>query len=386
MKAAGTFVSDTCSVDQAIAWIDAATSRLDSEDIVLAGAQVLGVTGRMLAEDIRADRAIPGEDCAMLDGFAVEARASLGASVYNQVELPLRAVDAGDPLPTGSDAVVPLDLAQPDDRGHVELVEAIASGDNVQRQGAVAVCGAILALAETQLAARHIGLLALAGIGRVRVIRRPVVQIVLAGWPRPDAVKNSNGPMLHAAIERDGGVVQEFTSVEQSRRAIADALTETRADLVLVIGGTGPGRNDHAVAALAKSGELSIHGVALRPGETTAFGRTGSGVPVILLPGAPAACLWSYELFAGRAIRRLGGYAAALPYQPREMIAARKIVSAIGMTEICPVRCLAGDLVEPTPSFAEAGLMAAINAGGFVIMPEGSEGYPQGARVTVYLY
>ena len=106
----------------------------------------------------------------------------------------------------------------------------------------------------------------------------------------------------------------------------------------------------------------------------------------MLLPGAPAACLWSYELFAGRAIRRLGRRSPELPYRSREMITARKIVSAIGMTEICPVRCGAGDSVEPLPSFAEAGLMAAVGADGFVIVPEGSEGHPQRGRVTVYLY
>jgi molybdopterin molybdotransferase len=68
------------------------------------------------------------------------------------------------------------------------------------------------------------------------------------------------------------------------------------------------------------------------------------------------------------------------------MVTARKIVSAIGMIEICPVRCGAGDSIEPLPSFAETGLMAAVDADGFVIVPEGSEGHPQGSRVTAYLY
>jgi molybdopterin molybdotransferase len=163
-------------------------------------------------------------------------------------------------------------------------------------------------------------------------------------------------------------------------------LVEAGVDIVLVIGGTGPGIDDHSAAALAEAGELAIHGVALRPGETAGLGRTVSGVPVVLLPGAPAACLWSYELFAGRVIRRLGGRGPELPYRSRAMITARKMVSAIGMTEICPVRCGLGDTVEPVPSFAETGLMAAVGADGFVIVPEGSEGHPQGARVTVYLY
>src|ERR1700736_4366724 len=129
--------------------------------------------------------------------------------------------------------------------------------------------------------------------------------------------------------------------------ALSGALVEAGVDIVLVIGGTGPGSDDHSAAALAGAGELAIHGVTLRPGETTGLGRTGSGVPVVLLPGAPAACLWSYELFAGRAILRLGGRDPELPYRSRDMITARKIVSATGMTEICPVRCGTRDTVAP---------------------------------------
>jgi molybdopterin molybdotransferase len=380
VKAAAT-LSSSLSVDAAIAWVDAAIHCLGVEDTALDGAQ-----GRVLAEDIRANRAIPDKDCAALDGFAIEANTSLGASAYNPVEVPLRPVDAGDALPAGSDAVVPLDLAQPDERGHVELVEAAAPGDNVEQQGAVAASGAMLVLAGTQLAARHIGLLALAGLREVPVIRRPLVRIALMRPLRPGAWEDSNGPMVRAAIERDGGVVKELVTVERGRRAITNALIEMSVDIVLVIGGTGPGSDDQSADALAENGELAIHGVALRPGETTGLGRNSNSVPVVLLPGAPAACLWSYELFAGPAMRRLGGRDPALPYRSREMATARKIVSAIGMTEICPVRFGVGDTVEPAPSFAETGLMAAVNSDGFVIVPEGSEGYPQGAWVTVHLY
>jgi molybdopterin molybdotransferase len=155
---------------------------------------------------------------------------------------------------------------------------------------------------------------------------------------------------------------------------------------VLVIGGTGPGTDDHAAAALSKAGELAFHGVAFRPGETSGLGRAQNGVPIMLLPGSPAACLFSYEMLAGRGVRYLGGRNPALPYPSRVMRTARKIVSAIGMTEICPVSCSGGDMVEPLPSFGEAGLMAVVAADGFVIVPEASEGHPQGASVTVYLY
>jgi molybdopterin molybdotransferase len=313
-------------------------------------------------------------------------RASLGASSYNPIRLPLIGVAAGDGLPAGTDTVVPLERAEREGQAWIEVVEAVAAGDNVEQQGAVATIGATLVPAGTRLTARHIGLLTVAGLSGVSVVRCPRVRILIAKPTKAGASEDSNGPMTRVAVERDGGVIGECVMVNRDQMAIRDALVETDADIALVIGGTGRGSDDHSAAALAGAGELAIHGMALRPGETTGLGRTISGVPVVLLPGAPASCLWAYELFAGRAIRRLGGRAAELPYRSREMMSARKIVSSLGMTEICPVGFSVHDTVEPLPSFAETGLMAAVRADGFVIVPQGSEGCPQGARMTVYLY
>jgi molybdopterin molybdotransferase len=369
------------SVEAAIAWVDAATHPLNGEDVPLCKAR-----GRVLAEPIRAAGPIPASDRATLDGFAVQASASIGASAYNPVRLPLIAVAAGDALPAATDAVVPSELAELDGQSFIEIVEAVAAGENVEQQGAVATIGAILATAGMQLAARHIGLLTNAGVSDIKVVRRPRVRLLVAKPTREGAWDDSNGPMICAAVERDWGIIEESVAIERNQMAIRAALLEPGADVALVIGGTGPGSDDHSAAALGKASEVAIHGVALLPGETTGLGRIGRNIPVVLLPGPPAACLWSYELFAGRAIRRLGGRGADLPYRSREIITARKIVSSLGMTEICPVRCGSGDTVEPLPSFAEIGLMAAVSADGFVIVPQGSEGYPQGARVTVYLY
>jgi molybdopterin molybdotransferase len=369
------------SVEAAIAWVDAATPCLNGEDVPLRTAR-----GRVLTENINAAGPIPSSDRAAVDGFAVEASASLGASSYNPICLPLIAVAPGDVLPAGTDAVVPLELAEPDGQGSIEVVDVVAAGENVEQQGSVATIGATLALAGTRLAARHIGLLTIAGVPVVNVVRRPRVRILVAKPANSGAWEDGNGPMICAAIERDGGVIAEYTAVARDRTAIVAALAEPGVDIVLVIGGTGPGTDDHSAAAVAEAGGLAIQGVALRPGETTGLGRTVSGLPVVLLPGTPAACLWSYELFGGRAIRRLGGRGGELPYRSREIITVRKIVSSLGMTEICPVRCGANNTVEPLPSFAEIGVMAAVSADGFVIVPEGSEGYPQGARVSVYLY
>jgi molybdopterin molybdotransferase len=365
--------SGPVSVEAAIAWIDDATSCLATDEVALDQA-----FGGVLGEDIRAAAPIPPVDCAAIDGFAVRAAESIGAGTYNPLAVSSIAIAAGEALSAGTDAVVPLDQVESADRGEVVLVEPAAPGANVDRQGAVAAPDGLLAAARTQLMAPHVGLLAAAGFARLPLIRRPRVRLAIAGAAWSSAAADSDGPMLRAAIERDGGVILESP--------VAEAFDGSGADIVLVVGGTGPGHEDGPAAALAAAGTLDIRGVTLVPGETIGFGRTSAGMPVVLLPGMPAACLWSYELLAGRAIRRLGGRDPRLPYCTRLATIARKIVSSIGVTEICPVRVRSDREIEPIAGFAESGLMAAANADGFVIVPEASEGYPQGASVTAYLY
>lgn len=369
------------SVEAAIAWVDAAVRCLDGKDVPLRTAR-----GRVLTKDVRAAAPIPAMNRAARDGFAVVASASVGASSYNPVRLPLIAVSAGDALPPGTNAVVPLEVGEPEGHASIDVIEAVAAGDNVEQEGSIAPMGAMLARAGTRLAARHIGLLTSAGASAVPVVRQPHVRILALKREKKGASEDSNGPMICAAVERDGGIVEECVTVERDHGNIMAALAKPGVDIVLLIGGTGSGTDDHSAAAVAAAGELSIHGVGLHPGETAGLGRTARGLPIVLLPGPPAACLWSYELLAGRAIRRLGGRGPELPYRSHEMTTARKVVSSLGLTEIFPVRCGPGDRAEPLPSFAETGLMAAVAADGFVIVPQGSEGFPQGARVTVHLY
>jgi molybdopterin molybdotransferase len=366
------------SLDQAISRVVGLASRLPAET-----APLLSACHRVLAEDIRVVQPIPITDRAALDGFAVASSATIGATSYNPLHVPLRAVSTGESMPPGTDAVIPVNLAQPQSPDAVECVEALAPGENVEGLGSVAASGALLSAAGTQLSPPHIGMLIGAGFVSVEVVRRPMVRIVVAPG---STTSDSNGPMIRALVERDGGMIADTLTVERTQQGIRSGLDAEGVDVVLVIGGTGPGSDDYAAAALAEAGDLAIHGVAFRPGETSGLGRARNGVPVMLLPGSPAACLFSYEMLAGRAVRGLGGRNSALPYCPRVMRIARKIVSAIGITEICPVSCSGHDMAEPLPSFGETGLMAIVAADGFVIVPEASEGHPQGASVTVYPY
>lgn len=361
------------------AWIEREVQRLGAEPVALAQAQ-----GRVVAADVVAPAPLPPVDRAALDGIALGAAATVGAGAYNPITLRLgteaHVVAAGDALPAGTDAVATLDQAQRAG-ATCEIIEAVAPGSQVERAGAQLAAGALVVAAGRRLDAVGLGLLAAAGIAALAVVCRPRVRILLAG---PPGTRDSNGPMLGALVARDGGTLEAIRMLGRDRAALARALVAPGADLVLVVGGTGPGADDGAAAALAQAGTLAIHGMALRPGDTAGLGRVDS-VPVALLPGAPAACLWAYEMAAGRALRRLAGRPPGLPLPSRRAVTARKLVSAIGLVEICPVALRADGAVEPVAGFAEAGLAAALRADGIVIVPEGREGHAQGSEVVVYL-
>jgi molybdopterin molybdotransferase len=379
----------------ATGWVDARTSPLGPEAVALDAAM-----GRVLAADIVAAADVPDCDRAATDGYALCAAETVGAGSYNPALLRLVAASdvpgrpdacagsavrlaAGAVLPAGADVVVSRELAQETGDGRVEIIDTAAPGDNVERRGGQVRRGAALLPSGRRLGPVELAALAATGVARVGVIGRPRLHLVHIAPVGP--VRDANGPLLRALVARDGGTIVAERRIGRERAAIAAAIAAAAdADLVLVTGGTGLGDNDEAAAALAESGELAMHGLALRPGGSVGIGRVGAAL-AFLLPGAPQSCLWAYELLAGRAVRRLGGRDVRLPYALRRLTASRKIVSAIGFAQICPVRCLGEDRVEPTVSFDEAGLFAAALADGFVIVPEGSEGFAEGATVEVYL-
>jgi molybdopterin molybdotransferase len=360
------------SLGRALSWIDATADCLDAEQIPLEAA-----AGRVTDKDMRVARAIPPADCAAIDGYAVCAEDSFGAGAYNPIGVAAITIESGEALPPGTDAVVPLDHGEFDEAGRIVLVDPVAGGTHIDRAGSFAAAGTVLVAAGASLTPHHVGMLILAGFARVTAIRRPRVRLVIVGNARFGEPVDADGPMLRALIKRDGGTVAEAS--------LGDAFA-AGVDIILIAGGTGHGQRDRSAAALSASGRLEIDGVALIPGETSGFGHTASGVPVILLPGAPIACLWGYEFFGGRAIKRFAGRDAALPYPGRPAIITRKIVSAIGSTEIYPVRRLPDGRIQPIAPFVELGLTAAIEADGFVIVPEASEGYPADTSVTTYFY
>ncbi|WP_247876330.1 molybdopterin molybdotransferase MoeA [Azospirillum brasilense] len=361
-------------------WIDATVGPLPPRAVPLAAIAATLAEGQVLAEPVSAPGDWPSADRAARDGVAVASSDTLGAGSYNPVPLPgAVTVAAGEPMPPGTDAILPVECIQTDGP-FVEALNSVAPGDGVERRGEGLRAGTVLLKAGHRLRPQDLGLFAALGIDVLCVGARPRVRIVLAGGPRsgPETL----GAMLAALVARDGGVAELVGPLPADRAALAAAYAAPGADLLISAGRTGVGEDDVAPLALADVGMLALHGVSLRPGDSAALGTAG-GVPAVLLPGEPMACLAAYELLAGRAVRRLAGRDPALPHPAVPAVAVRKLVSEIGCTELYRVRRTVDGLVEPVASPHRPGLAGAVLADGFVLIPAESEGVPAGAAVTL---
>jgi molybdopterin molybdotransferase len=281
-------------------------------------------------------------------------------------------------LPAGADAVLPLDQAELHS-GVLEVADSLAPGDGVAARGEECRADEPLLEAGRRLRPQDLARLVLAGVSEVSVARPPRVRVVLAGRFERDA----DGPLLAALVRRDGGELLEVSAV-QDQASLSARLQVGHTELILVAGGTGYASHDIAVQSLQAVGALDHDGVAIHPGGAVVLGHVGT-CPVVLLPGAPLACLCAYDVIAARLLRRLAGRSSVLPYRQRRLTLRRKIVSGIGRMELARVKVEGGE-AEPVATAEGRVLATAVSADGFLLVPEHSEGYAQGHVVDVYLY
>jgi molybdopterin molybdotransferase len=372
----------------------------------------VGVTeaaGRVLADDVVSRVSVPTFRRAMMDGYAVRAEDTYGASMYNPI--PLRVVDSsmpgrpstaelrpgscvrimtGAPIPDAADAVLKVE----DTTGTGDTIEAIAPvpvGRNAARIGEDVRVGDPVLPVGRVLLPQDIGILAAIGIGRVGVVRRPVVRIIVSGdelvppggSPGGTSIIDSNSPMLAALIDRDGGV-PEIVRLPDERSAMADALAGPGADVIVTSGAASVGSEDRVPVIVGELGDLAVHGLTMRPSAPTGVG-TVDGVRVLILPGNPVACLAGYDFFAGPVVRVLGGRTPDWPYLTVSRTLSRRLVSQVGRTDYARV-VVDGDQVEPIAISGSSILSSVTGASGFVVVPAESEGYAEGTAVDVHCY
>jgi molybdopterin molybdotransferase len=324
----------------------------------------------VLARDVSAGPR-PRSPVALRDGWAVEAALTADAGSYAPVPLErTMPIDAGEPLPAGADAVAPLEVVRVRG-GLAEALAPVVTGEGVLPAAADADPQRPLLRAGRRLTAVDSAVLTGAGIVSIWV-RAPRVAVARAR-PKEDHILDATSALIDRFLPGAAAAPSKSAAAD-----LATALNSAAADAVIAIGGTGAGRNDSSVRTLAAVGRVEVHGVALSPGETTAFGFVGAR-PVLLIPGRLDAAL-AVWLTIGRAlVARLCG--ASQQQEGRPAVLARKIASPLGVTELVPVR-RQDALVEPLAS-GYWPLQTIANADGWIEVPPSSEGYPAGAEVMV---
>lgn len=353
----------------------AAVARL-AKPVIVRPVGLAAAAGKVLAADVQAGASTPATAVAVRDGWAVHADAVADAGPYAPVPLapPPLWVDAGDALPESCDAVLAAD-AVVFTAGAAEAIAPASPGEGVAAAAFDAAGGMTLLRAGTLLRANDVA--ALRAVGLVNVsVRAPRVAVICADL-RIDSAADLITPLIASCVAAEGGE-PVCVRLAETVGGLASLLTDTAADAIVTVGGTGEGRFDRTAQAVAATGELTLHGMGIRPGETAGLGLVASR-PVLLLPGRLDAAL-AVWLVAGRPLlRRLTARTQLEPQ--RKATLARKITSTIGLAEVV--------LVEDTDKGAvpiAAGAFAAqalLRAGGWVLVPPESEGYAVGAIVEV---
>jgi molybdopterin biosynthesis enzyme len=334
---------------------------------------VAGAQGRTLAIDAMS-RARPNVSIAMVDGWAIDADTTLGAGGYTPallLQTPSR-IEVGQPLPPGTDSVAPFDAIKLTN-GRAEALMTINPGDGMLPAGGDCDAAIPLRRAGDRLSLTDIAAFAAAGVARITV-REPRVRVLPL---RGSAITNAAARLIAGDIERRGGAAR----LDDPGRDLGAILGAESADAVIVIGGTGNGRNDNSVQTLGREAWLAVHGMAVTPGETAALGFATQR-PVLMLPGRLDAALAVWLLVGRRILERL---AAATHHKDADTLEtlplARKVTSTVGLAEVVPVRRV-GAKAEPL-AVRYLPLSALTHSDGWILVPADSEGYAEGTAVTI---
>ena len=354
--------------------------------------------GRVTAEPVWATRSSPSFDASAMDGIAVRAADTIGASESTPVFIESDAyvvLDTGDPMPDGFDAVVMREHVHYDDAGHAELRSAVAPYQHVRSIGEDVSATELLLPTGHRLRAVDVAAAAAAGAIDLVVHRAPVVAVLPTGdeirpvgtEPAPGVILDTNSLMLAAQAEAVGCTAWRSPILADDPEALADAVRDatTRADLVIVVAGSSAGRDDHTASVVERTGTLAVHGVAVRPGHPVVLGVVDR-TPVLGAPGYPVSASLTFDIFAAPLLAALEGATPTERPRARARI-ARKLASSMGMDDWVRVRLgrVGGELVA-TPLPRGAGVLTSlVRADGLLVVPAGVEGHHAGEHVDITL-
>jgi len=377
-------------VEDAFEIVLAHTPRLEPEEVELAEA-----LGRALAEEVRADADMPSFDRSAMDGYAVRAADVAGAPVVLEVAGQIRAgqypdrplpprqamqVMTGAPVPAGATAVQPVEKTRAVDGGaRVEILETVATGAHIARQGCEVAAGDVVLEAGLVIDPATIAVLAAVGKARVKVGRRPTVAVLVTGdelvdvWdtPRSGRIRNSNGYAVMAQARLAGAEALSLGVAPDQADRIADAVRRGfAADVLVISGGVSEGAFDLVEEVLARFDVgLLFTKVAIKPGAPLVFGRRGDKL-VFGLPGNPVSAQVTFDIFVRAALLRMqGSRVVSRPKVEVELLEA--MTNRSGRKNHLPARIRVQDgrlVAARVPTAGSADVVAHAAANGLVIL------------------
>jgi len=364
---------------------------------------------RVLARDLVAAMDIPPFDRAAMDGYAVKAEDTYGASEFSPKTLKLVGVlragestsreikngeciriATGCPIPPGADAVVMAEFTEENGES-VSIYKAVHPLENISLRGEDIKKGEVIIREGEILTPAKIGVFAALGIRKAPVYRKPRVAIIPTGVEVQDlGLKLSGGQVydvnsytLASLLLENGASVTRAPIIPDSYEALRAALYRyIDHDLIVFSGGSSVGERDMLADIIEEDGKLLFHGVQIKPGKPTLFG-TVRGKPVLGMPGYPASCLSNAYVFLIPIIRKM---ARLPPKKPTTVKAkmAKRIVSASGREQFLTVRVVDG---KAYPAFKKSGDITSLSkADGYVILPVNLDVIDEGEEVTVTLF
>jgi molybdopterin molybdotransferase len=399
-------IRETIALDEALALILDAAAPIDrTERVPLSGAD-----GRVLAAAVTSAVDVPPFERAAMDGYAVRAEDTFGAGRHEPKTLraiekvytgqvPSKTITAGEcieiatgaPLPAGADAVVMVEETEPGSAGEIRVFTPVYPRQHVGRRAADIAAGTVVVPGGALLTPARIGALAAIGAMDVEVFARPRLailstgnEIVAPGQPlAPGQIYDINGFTLSAIIAAHGGVPLVLPTALDTLDALSAAIDTALAEDVLVFsGGSSVGERDLILDVLLQRGEVIFHGVAVKPGKPTVFGRV-AGKPVIGMPGYPTSCLSNGYMLLVPMLRRM---ARLPPFEPRTVHVplARRVVSTTGRHQFYTVRIVDGAAV---PAFKGSGdITSMAHADGYIEIPAQVDIVEAGQIVDVRLF
>ncbi len=399
-------IRKTIALDEAMALLEEAAIPVDRTERV----PIRDAHNRVLAEAAISALDVPPFDRAAMDGYAVTAEDTFGAGRYDPKvlrviekvytgQVPSRRVTHGEcieiatgaPMPDGADAVVMVEETEKGDGSDVRVFTPVYPRQNVGRRAADIAAGQTVLASGDLLNPSRIGALAATGVLEVNVFAKPRVailstgdEIVEPGRPLgPGQIYDINQFTLSAIIGAHGGIAVKGPTAPDSLPGLTAALdAATAEDIIVFSGGSSVGERDLIMDALQRAGEVIFHGIAVKPGKPTIFGKIGRR-PVFGMPGYPTSCLSNAYLLLVPLLRRM----ARLPeYHPHsvQLPLARRVVSTTGRHQFYTVRIVDGTAV---PAFKASGdITSMAHADGYFEIPAQTEIVEAGAIVDVKLF